>query len=179
MPIPGTPPERVKFPRVRVEWVHSMAVLPLVTGTDTPVLRNGTKRVGKVTKEVKKLLADMEETMMAADGAGIAAPQVGSDLRMCWALINGKHTALIDVDITERSAEKLVEEEGCLSLPGVPVMVPRSVEIVVKYTDMRGHPQERRLRDYNARVVQHEVDHLDGKLIADYLPSAIPVVSAR
>lgn len=150
-----------------------MAVLPIVTGADSPVLRNGTRPVGKVTKDVRKLLKDMEETMMQADGAGIAAPQVGSDLRMCWALIDEKPTALIDVDITFRSKEKNEDTEGCLSLPGLQVLVPRSTEIVVKYTDSRGHPQERRLTDYNARVVQHEVDHLDGKLIADYLPALV------
>lgn len=146
-------------------------ILPLVTGPSTPILRNGTKNVPKVTKELRKLLLDMRDTMAEEEGVGIAAPQVGSPLRVCLARIDGRVTTLVNPEITFRSTKKETEEEGCLSCPGFQVAVPRSTEIIVRYLDGRGQKQERRLTDFNARVVQHEVDHLDGVLIVDYLPA--------
>lgn len=145
-----------------------MAVLPIITGADNPVLRARTKLAAKVTKEIKELIADMMETCIAANGAGIAAPQVGRSERVCIASIGGKLTALVNPAITRRSDEKDAAEEGCLSLPNVWVSVPRSKEIVLTYVDLRGRAREQLLKDFDARVVQHEVDHLDGVLIVDY-----------
>jgi peptide deformylase len=153
-------------------------ILPVVTGPDSPILRNGTKRVAKVTKELQKLFKDMRDTMVAEVGVGIAAPQVGSDLRICLAKIDGRVTTLVNPEITFRSARKETDEEGCLSCPGFQVAVPRSTEIIVRYQDGRGQKQERKLLDYNARVVQHEVDHLDGVLIVDYLPVTQPLTNS-
>lgn len=110
----------------------------------------------------------MAATVKKAEGAGIAAPQVGHSLRMCLALINGKMTPLINPKILSRSKEQDVMEEGCLSIPGLTVEVPRSVEIKLRYQNEKGEDQERILKDFDARVVQHEVDHLDGILIVDY-----------
>lgn len=107
--------------------------------------------------------------MRAADGVGLAAPQVGESLRVCLALVNGKVTPLINPKITSRSREKAFDEEGCLSLPKVWLQIPRSTEITLKYTDTAGKTQERKLTDFSARVVQHEVDHLEGILIVDYV----------
>ncbi|MBM3231205.1 peptide deformylase [Candidatus Peregrinibacteria bacterium] len=146
-----------------------MPVLPIVTGKDTPVLRKKTKPVPKVTKEVLKLIKDLRSTVKKAEGLGIAAPQVGVSLRVCLANINGKMTPLINPDITWKSEETMMMQEGCLSLPGVDVDVRRAVEIAVVYLDEKGKEQERRLHDLDARVVQHETDHLDGILIVDYL----------
>lgn len=145
-----------------------MTRLPIVTGALTPVLRTKTKRVAKVTKEMLKLLRDMEETLVAADGLGIAAPQVNAGLRMCLARIGGKNTPLINPDITWRSTEMAIAEEGCLSLPGDYADVPRATAIIVRYENARGQEQERKLTDLEARIVQHEVDHLEGILIVDY-----------
>ena len=147
-----------------------MSVLPIVTGADTPILRQKTKPVAKVTKEIVKLLKDMQETTVAADGLGIAAPQVGHLERVCIVKIGGKLTPLINPDITSKSATEETAEEGCLSLPNVWVQVSRAESIVVKYTDTKGKEQERMLERLDARVVQHEVDHLEGKLIVDYGP---------
>ncbi|TSC98822.1 MAG: peptide deformylase [Candidatus Peregrinibacteria bacterium Greene1014_49] len=110
----------------------------------------------------------MQDTVKDADGAGIAAPQVGRTERICLALISGKMIPLINPKITSKSKEQESAEEGCLSLPDIAVSVPRSVEISLKYMDAKGKPQERKLRDFDARVVQHEVDHLEGILIVDY-----------
>jgi peptide deformylase len=145
-----------------------MAVLPVITGQDHPVLRAKTKPVAKVTKEIQKLIRDMQDTVKAEDGAGLAAPQIGRSERLCLALIAGRMTPLVNPAITWKSPETETAEEGCLSLPGIAVAVPRSIAISVKYLDAKGKPQERKLRDFDARVVQHEVDHLEGVLIVDY-----------
>lgn len=151
-----------------------MAVLPILTGADHPLLRKKTKHVPSVTKEVKRLLRDMRATVKAAEGAGLAAPQVGSDLRVCLAMIGGKEMALINAEIVKRGAAKETDLEGCLSLPGLEVRVPRHTEIVVTFLDEKGAAKELRLLDFDARVVQHELDHLDGVLIVDY---ADPIVT--
>lgn len=145
-------------------------VLPILTGADNPVLRTKTQRVGKITKDIVKILKDMAETTVNAQGLGIAAPQVNHDLRMCIVTIGGKLLPLINPAILSKSAETSIAEEGCLSLPGIWRDVPRSVSITLRYTDTKGKEQERRLTDIDARVVQHEVDHLDGILIVDYVP---------
>jgi peptide deformylase len=145
-----------------------MAVLPIVTGADNPILRTKTERVPKVTKEVQKLLKDMIETTKDASGAGLAAPQIASNLRVCIVLINGRFIPLVNPTITWKSEDTVTDEEGCLSLPNTWVMVPRAREIRLTYTDTEGVEQERLLSDFDARVVQHEVDHLEGVLIVDY-----------
>ena len=132
------------------------------------MLRAKTKPVSKVTKEVRQLLKDMEETTIAADGLGLAAPQIGQSLRLCLARLNGRLTPLINPQIVNRSAAEELGEEGCLSLPGIWLPVPRAVSIVVTYLNAKGQPQERMLTSMEARIVQHEVDHLEGKLIVDY-----------
>lgn len=147
-------------------------VLRIVTGQDAPILRTKTKRVPAITKDVKKLLQDMQETTVHADGLGIAAPQVGLDARVCVAKIHGRLTSLVNPEITWRSSTTDTLEEGCLSLPGIWVPVERATEIVVKYQTLKGDAKELKLADMDARVVQHETDHLDGKLIVDYVSAA-------
>ncbi len=145
-----------------------MPKLRIITGADTPILRAKTKRVAKVTKEVLKLIKDMEQTLIAVDGLGLAAPQINESLRLCLAKIGGRITPLINPDVTWRSREMMIAEEGCLSLPGDWANVPRAIAIIVKYQNARGQEQERKLSDLEARIVQHEVDHLEGILIVDY-----------
>lgn len=110
----------------------------------------------------------MQDTVADAEGLGIAGPQVGQSLRICLAHINGKMTPLINPEITWSSEEVATMEEGCLSLPKINVDVTRPVEIIVRYVDADGNDQERHLHDLDARVVQHETDHLNGMLIVDY-----------
>jgi len=153
-----------------------MAVLPIVTGGKNPVLRVKTKKVPKVTRDIKKLLKDMTDTMHAADGIGLAAPQVGSQHRVCIATIGGRLTALINPEITWRSTLTDTAEEGCLSLPNVWMDVTRPTEIDIKYWNEEGQEEERHLVYMDARVVQHEVDHLDGILIIDHVKKP-PVAS--
>lgn len=145
-----------------------MAILPIVIGADNPILRTNTRRVQKVTKALKKLIKDMIETMREASGVGLASPQVGRTERVCVAMIGGKVTALINPVITKRSKEIEIDQEGCLSLPNVWLMIPRHAEIALEYADINGKKQKRHISHFDARVVQHEVDHLDGVLIVDY-----------
>lgn len=121
-----------------------------------------------MTKELVKLLKDMKETMKEENGLGLAAPQVNHTERICIVTMNGKPTSVVNPDITWMSEEKACMEEGCLSLPGENVKVERSAELTLKYLDEEGQEQTRRLHDLDARVVQHEVDHLNGVLIVDY-----------
>lgn len=110
----------------------------------------------------------MEDTLKDEGGLGIAANQVGHALRMCLAKFNGKTNTLINVEITWRGEKTDIAEEGCLSLPGIDVKVERPTEITIKYLNEKGEEQERKLSDVDARIVQHEVDHLDNILITDY-----------
>lgn len=145
-----------------------MSVREIITGADTPVLRAKAKPVAKVTREVQELLKDMAETCVLADGQGLAAPQIGVSERVIVAVLNDRLVGLVNPEITWRSGEMMRDEEGCLSLPHEYVMVQRDKSIGVKFLDVNGKPQELRLSDMNARVVQHEVDHLNGVLIVDY-----------
>lgn len=145
-----------------------MAILPIIIGQDNPMLRQKTVKIVKVTKEIKELAKNMAETMIEANGVGLAAPQVNSNVRMCLAPINGQVRALINPKITSKSKETNVDEEGCLSLPGIYLPVSRHTVITLTYTDINGKAQERKLEGFEARVVQHETDHLDGVLIVDY-----------
>ena len=152
-----------------------MTILPILTGADHPILRTKTAPVKQVTKEVLKLIKDMEQTTIAADGLGLAAPQVGHGERLCLVKQRGKLIALINPVITMRSPEMETAEEGCLSLPNIWVQVPRSQSIVVKYQNTKGEEQERKLEALEARIVQHEVDHLEGVLIVDYQHHSQPL----
>ncbi len=145
-----------------------MAVLPIVTGERTPILRAKTKPVSKVTKDVVTLIRDMEETTRAAKGAGLAAPQVNRSERVCIAMISKKLVPLVNPEITWRSRERETAEEGCLSLPDIWIQVPRAAEIIIQFLSAAGRQRELKLSGFDARVVQHEVDHLEGILITDH-----------
>lgn len=142
--------------------------MKIVTGQDTPVLRAKAKKIPKVTKEIVELAKRMLETMIQAEGVGLAAPQVGESIRLCLVPIGGKMRALVNPEILKTSGELVKSEEGCLSLPGIWLQIPRYPEVTVRFTDLQGETTERVLKDFEARVVQHEIDHLNGKLIVDF-----------
>jgi peptide deformylase len=145
-----------------------MAALPVLTGAQNPVLRRKAAKVPKVTKAIQKLIADMRATVKKEDGAGLAAPQVGESLSLCLAMIDGKLTVFINPKILRRGKTTDRQQEGCLSLPGLTVVVERPTDITLRFMDEKGKEQERRFLDFDARVVQHETDHLEGRLIIDY-----------
>lgn len=156
-----------------------MSILPIQTGVENPILRRKATKVERVTKDLKKLIADMRQTVKAENGMGLAAPQVGESLRLCLALVGGRMTVFINPERTWRSEETDTQEEGCLSLPGLTVAVERPVGLIVAYTDEKGKERERRLTGLDARVIQHEMDHLEGRLLADYLSDPAAILMTR
>ncbi|HVQ77812.1 MAG TPA: peptide deformylase [Candidatus Binatia bacterium] len=135
-----------------------------------PVLRQKARPVTEVTAEIRALIADMVETMHHEIGVGLAAPQIGIALRLVVMDDGkGKARALVNPEITDRRGS-VVAEEGCLSVPGIFAEVERSEWIRVEAADEDGKPVAIELRGFLARVVQHEMDHLDGVLFIDRLP---------
>ena len=141
---------------------------PIVAGADHPILRARAQSIAAFGKDLQRLVRDLLDTVDAAKGAGLAAPQIGEPHAVCVARVAGAFITLVNPKILWCSETTLLGEEGCLSLPDIWLMVPRASEIVVRYLDERGRGTELHLRDFDARVVQHEVDHLLGKLIVDY-----------
>jgi len=145
-----------------------MAVLSVVRYGD-PILRRVAKPVTSVTPEVRTLTGDMIETMWKQVGIGLAAPQIGVGLRV-FVMDSGKGKArvLVNPEIIDRSGVVL-EEEGCLSLPGIFADVERSRWVHVAGLDGEGEPVSFEASDLQAKVVQHEMDHLNGVLFIDRL----------
>ena len=137
-----------------------------------PVLRQKAKKVEIIDEHLNEILEDMIETMYMGDGVGLAAPQVGISLRMFVMDYGEGPMKVINPEILEKSEEKAVEEEGCLSLPEIFEDVERHVWIRVKFQNEKGEWIEMELKDYPARVFQHEYDHLDGILFIDRISPA-------
>jgi peptide deformylase len=135
-----------------------------------PILRKETSPVAAVTDDLRRLIDDMFETMHAARGIGLAAPQVGRLERVAVVDVEGgkQPLALVNPEIVsvEGSAKG---EEGCLSIPEVYGDVERSAKVVVRALDRDGRPIEVEGTELLARCLQHEIDHLHGKLFIDYL----------
>jgi peptide deformylase len=148
-----------------------MAVLR-ITKVPEPVLRIKTSKVRKIDASIKKLIDDMIETMHDAPGVGLAAPQVGVSLRICVIHVPGEDiVTLVNPEIVKRSGERICEGEGCLSLPGYKGAVPRAEKVTVKGLNREGRPVRYTAEDLFAEAIEHELDHLDGKLYFDYLGS--------
>ena len=143
-------------------------MLTLVTGATTEILKKKTALVADaLAPEIQGLLPEMKVTMDQAKGVGLAAPQIGLSLRLAIAEADGVLYTLINPEITSLSQEKVLFEEGCLSLPGQYFSIVRSESLTLKYQDERGLPKKIRATGFLAIVIQHEVDHLDGILICD------------
>jgi peptide deformylase len=149
-----------------------MAILPIRIYPD-PILRVKTRRVEAFDAGLRKLAVNMVETMHAAPGVGLAAPQVGVDLRL----------AVVDISVGEDSTAIMVlvnpevvhregmetDVEGCLSLPGITDKVDRPLAVTLRAQGLDGAVFEINAQDYLARAILHEVDHLDGVLFTDHL----------
>jgi len=145
-----------------------MAVLPIVRVPEG-VLRQKTKKVKKIDATLQKLIDDMIETMHDAPGVGLAANQVGVSLRLCVIHVPGDDVVtLVNPEIVRRSGTRQCDE-GCLSLPGYKGVVPRSEKVVVKGLNRDGRPVRYHASDLFAEAIEHELDHLDGKLYFDLL----------
>ncbi len=133
-----------------------------------PVLRQPTVAVGAVTDELRALADRMHETMHAARGIGLAAPQVGRSERLFVAEVDGRAITLFNPEVV--SAEgKMKGEEGCLSIPDVYADVERAARVLVRGVGRDGEPVEIEAAELLSRCLQHEIDHLHGRLFLDYL----------
>ena len=146
-----------------------MAVLSMRRYGD-PILRLLAAPVATVTPEIKTLIADMAETMWHQVGIGLAAPQIGVSLRI-FVMDDGKRgaRAIVNPVVTERGGV-VKEEEGCLSLPGIFAEVERSKSLRIEGLDGEGQPISFEAQGLQAKIIQHELDHLDGVLFIDRLP---------
>lgn len=133
-----------------------------------PILRKATTPVEEVTDDIRSLISDMFDTMYAAEGIGLAAPQVGRTERITVMDVEGKKFALINPQIIEREGTQR-GEEGCLSIPEIFGEVTRSSRVIVRALNEKGEQIEAEGTELLARCMQHEIDHLDGKLFIDYL----------
>ncbi|HEX6627732.1 MAG TPA: peptide deformylase [Gemmatimonadaceae bacterium] len=134
-----------------------------------PVLRKPTKRVTEITDELRQLIADMFETMYAAEGIGLAAPQVGRVERLAVVDVEGQKFTLINPEVLERTGEIDKAEEGCLSIPDIYGDVERPFTVTIRAMNENGEVYDATASELLGRCFQHEIDHLDGKLFIDYL----------
>jgi peptide deformylase len=145
-----------------------------------PVLRQRAQPLDKAALRdplVQKLIDDMIETMHEYHGVGLAAPQIHEGVRLFVALLEedpgpeSDAIAIINPEILPQGTETQDGWEGCLSIPDIRGMVPRSTDIIVNALDRTGKPMQLRLKNFAARVAQHETDHLDGILFFDRMKS--------
>jgi peptide deformylase len=136
-----------------------------------PVLRTPAQPVTDFDKELRQLVKDLEETMIDAPGAGLAAPQIGVGLRVFTYHVDGVLGHLVNPDL-DLSDEEQDGEEGCLSFPGLVYDTKRALTVVAKGFDMHGEPVVIEGSEMLARAIQHETDHLDGVLFIDRLDKA-------
>lgn len=143
--------------------------LYLETGTENTILRNISQSIKTIDKTIIEFISEMKKTMRREKGVGLAAPQVGKNIRVIVAEIGeGKVIGMINPIIIFMSEEKNQDdEEGCLSVPGSFGKVWRSNEIIVEYIDEKKQKQKRKFFYFDARILQHEIDHLDGILFVD------------
>ena len=150
-----------------------MAVRPVLKMGE-PLLRAVAQPVARFDAQLAALVADMDDTMRALSGAGIAAPQIGVSARVVIFELKDNpryphiqpvpHTVLVNPLLTPLTDEEAEGWEGCLSVPGLRGLVPRVTRLCYSGFDLAGVPLERTVEGFHARVVQHEVDHLDGIL---------------
>jgi len=155
-----------------------MAILSIVTAPSA-ILKKKSLPINSVDAETKKLMHNMLETMYEDKGVGLAAVQVGVLQRILVVDLQDDEDAEIQKDfyplfmanpeIVEKSSELILATEGCLSLPEQKVEMPRASAIKIKFLNYNNDLQELSLDGWLARVIQHEMDHLDGKLLVDYL----------
>ncbi len=151
-----------------------MAVQPIRTVPD-PVLRQKAKRVRIIDKSILKLIANMRETLAAANGVGLAAPQVGVSLRVIIVSIQHENNekeehCLINPEVIRRAGERTVNE-GCLSIPGYVGEIIRSVQVRVKGIDETGKQVKIIAEGLLGEALEHEIDHINGILYVDHLES--------
>ena len=145
-----------------------MAIRKIIT-TENPILRQKAKKVHRFDPSLQRLVDDMFETMRVASGVGLAAPQIAQSIRVFVAEYEDHKVAMFNPEIVKAEGEEL-GSEGCLSIPGYAGdNIRRATKILVKGQDVRGKPMRIAAEGWFARILQHEIDHLDGILFLDRL----------
>lgn len=144
-----------------------------------PILRKVAHDITSDYPDIKVLIDNMFETMYNADGIGLAAPQIGLDIRVLVidldplseqdSSFKDVKKVMINAHIIDTQGDEAVIEEGCLSIPGIHENVSRRNQVRIKYLDENFQEYDETYEGYLARVIQHEIDHLDGKMFVDYL----------
>lgn len=195
----GTFTERSYFEKIGQKWFYrggqlkeghspnlvttgQLRVLPLAYYGD-PILRKKANPIPKITPDIEKLVEEMIETMDASEGIGIAAPQVHHSIRLfiyrvpiikeSGALELGSVQVCINPQLSEPSKETVMLQEGCISIPGIRTEVERPEEITLEWTNLEGQGMKRRFSGWEARVIMHEKDHLDGVLHIDRVDAKV------
>jgi peptide deformylase len=144
-----------------------------------PILRRRGADVTAFGAELRVVAAEMIETMRREEGVGLAAPQVGLEMRLLVALRmadpddeEAEPIVLVNAEVVERSRETWEYEEGCLSIPGIRGDVTRPLRVMIRYRDLDGVERTLGAEGMFARVLQHEIDHTEGRLFIDYLSAA-------
>jgi peptide deformylase len=144
-----------------------------------PVLRTPAEPVVDFDRDLRRLIDEMFEVMYAADGVGLAGPQIGVSRRLFVYDISGRKGHVINPELTVDDPEEVREEEGCLSVPDRGTRKPlyavtqRAAGVTVQGVDRLGRPVRVKARGMLARCFQHETDHLDGRLYVDHLPKEV------
>lgn len=139
-----------------------------------PVLRSEVDQVTEFDRDLRTLITDMFDAMYEAEGCGLAAPQIGVSLALfVYDTGNGRKGHIANPRLTIDDPEPLVDDEGCLSLVGKRYPLARASGATVEGVNAKGRPVRVRARGYLARCLQHETDHLAGKLYVDRLPPAL------
>ncbi len=145
-----------------------MAIRKIIT-TENPILRQKAKKVHRFDPSLQKLVDDMFETMRTAGGVGLAGPQIAQSIRVFVAEYEDHKIAVFNPEIVKAEGEE-IGPEGCLSIPGyVGENIRRAAKVLVKGQDVRGKPIRVPADGWFARILQHEIDHLDGVLFLDRL----------
>jgi peptide deformylase len=146
-----------------------MALRPIMV-VGFPTLHNKARRVGPIDQATQQLIDDMIETMRAAPGVGLAAPQVGVPLRLAVIEVDEQVTVIVNPEIVKREGE-YEPGEGCLSVPGYWGKLKRAEKVMVKAKDRHGKDFRLTAEGLLAQALQHEIDHLDGILYVDHMES--------
>lgn len=145
-------------------------ILSVLQGENNKILRNKSVELTDEeikSEEIQQLIKNMAITMLDKDGAGLAAPQVGKNIRLFVVETKDGSLVFINPKITRKFFKKEIDTEGCLSLPGIWGKVKRNYRVKVEFIDKNGNKQSLKAQGLLARVIQHESDHLDGILFID------------
>jgi peptide deformylase len=162
---PQTPAEAARMEKYAVPFDDSRIIKYGESGWE--VLRSVADEIRVVDTEIRDLIREMGDLMYAARGVGLAAPQIGKSIRLLVYDAGDGLKALINPKLSKLRGEQFEPEEGCLSIPGLRGVVRRASEVTVQAIDGEGRPVKFRATDFEARVIQHENDHLNGVLFID------------